>query len=756
MFRAFILGALSALIVIAGLRPGPTVAQQANLDLRQEANQPTLPSSSVVKNPQAGAASYSPGAGQPVVNLSAVGGYANDRDAQYWEKTNALTFDGQPQRLGDATGNALYNNASVSVAADGTITYAWFEGGNGRILARQKRPGGVFSGPVEVLRAGNFRAYIDVAGLSNGTVVVAWSEDSRFRYVYTTNFGAVPFSSPQLVSNIEALNLPSLAVGRNANNEEREIAIAFGGDGEIYGGRWNGSGFDVQQVSRSGDYEADPTVTVGVQGQLFIAWRSVAGGYYFSARQSDGSWPISRLSADELYGPAAIASDQAGNLTFAWTTTAFRMRVAYQSATGGIQGPFEVSQAGVLNPSVAMSLNGRSQIHIASENFDGGLRAAYFSFTAQGAGSISAQPVIENDVALLGRSTGVRVTFKELAGSPKEVRWNWNAPPTDANPWTPFQGTISVPLPNTVNTDDCIPEVLYTQVRDGSLVETSPKQDALTIDNTVSASLRASNPFLYSINPVFTMAEGQPLDLSSNGGASHGNPSYTRTGQFYLEINGAGECSNLKSFRVAGSEAALAAQSPIGIINNFLASGWALPNSGTLGDGPVNVFVEVTDQVNNVRIYPFTLNLDRVEPVLESGELTAIQSNPQATIVSTLVFSDVTVVDTYPENYWGIWVANSLKEVEDPLTNTDLNWKSVEIIANWRPSNSQPLLPNWSLASGLGLTPQQLRSLPADSTFYVYVRFLDGAGNPTSEVISQTVTLKTVTLPEIRLPIISR
>jgi hypothetical protein len=758
MFRAFILGALSALIVIAGLLlPASITAQQANLDLRQDFSQPTLPSSGVVKNPRVGAASYSLGVGQPVTNLTAVGGYANDRDAHYWEKINALGFDNQPQRLGDGSGNALYHNASVSVSLDGTVTYAWSEGFRGRILAAQKAPGGVFSAPVQVAPAGTDRAYIDVAGLSDGTVVVAWSENSRFRYVHTPNFGTVPFSATQLVSNIESLNQPRLAIGRNANNDVREIAIAFSGTGQIFAGRWNGSGFDIQQVSRSSNFAADPDVAIGLQGQLFVAWRTVEGGYYFSARQSDGTWPISKLSDDTLYGPAAIEVDLAGNIIFAWTVESFRLRIAYQSAAGGIQGPFEVSQGGLLNPNVAISLDGRSQIHIAAENFDGGsLRAAYFQFSAQGAGSIGAQPVIENERALFGRSSTVRVAFTDVSGSPTQVRWNWNAPPTDANPWETFQATINVPIPNTVNTSDCFPETLYTQVRNGNLVETTPKQDAITIDNTVTALVQVSNPYLRNISPVFTsMNEGEVLDLSSNNGATHGDPSYTRTGQFYLEINGAGDCADLKTFQVANSDATLSASKRLGIVDDFLATGWPLPSSDTLSDGPVSIVVEVTDQLENTRIERFTLNLDRVKPVLESGALTGIQPNPQTTILSTLVFNNVTVVDSYPDDYWGVWVANSLEEIQDPLTNTSLDWEPVEILPEWRNNSNQPSLPNWSLASGLGLSLQQLRNLE-NPTFYVYVRFLDGAGNPTDTVLTQSVTLETVTLPEVSLPLIRR
>jgi hypothetical protein len=57
----------------------------------------------------------------------------------------------------------------------------------------------------------------------------------------------------------------------------------------------------------------------------------------------------------------------------------------------------------------------------------------------------------------------------------------------------------------------------------------------------------------------------------------------------------------------------------------------------------------------------------------------------------------------------------------------------------------------WSLFSGLGYT-SDLANKPGD--YYVFVRFLDGAGNPSSGSLKLKVTLEPgYTLPSQRLPV---
>jgi hypothetical protein len=74
------------------------------------------------------------------------------------------------------------------------------------------------------------------------------------------------------------------------------------------------------------------------------------------------------------------------------------------------------------------------------------------------------------------------------------------------------------------------------------------------------------------------------------------------------------------------------------------------------------------------------------------------------------------------ERFWGVWIANSTTNVAP--TDPD-KWFPVQVTT---PGPSFTI--NWSLFGGL--TPQQQQG---DQDYYVFVKFLDGAGNPTTATI---------------------
>jgi hypothetical protein len=82
--------------------------------------------------------------------------------------------------------------------------------------------------------------------------------------------------------------------------------------------------------------------------------------------------------------------------------------------------------------------------------------------------------------------------------------------------------------------------------------------------------------------------------------------------------------------------------------------------------------------------------------------------------------------------------------VANPVTDTSLQWAALAV-----PGTSADFtLANWNLLNSIPAANQT----PGD--YYVYVRFLDGAGNPTGDYISTKVTLATVTKPSATLPLI--
>lgn len=129
-----------------------------------------------------------------------------------------------------------------------------------------------------------------------------------------------------------------------------------------------------------------------------------------------------------------------------------------------------------------------------------------------------------------------------------------------------------------------------------------------------------------------------------------------------------------------------------------------------------------------------------------------VTPDPRTTLLADLSLTGLAVTDAYPGGYWGAWIATSLTPVDEPATNAALTWTAVPIPAANRTVDGA-LVRRWSPATGLG-TPA--RALPPNTTIYVYLRLLDGAGNPSERVLAQQVTLPAVTLPTVSLPLVRR
>ena len=739
--RAFFLGALSALLLLAGLIPA-RMAAQGNPNLRLVAAQ-TVTGSRGVKLPDLAVAK----------RTVALSGGVVDRYAATWLKADVDTaFSNTPIELGAVRGQPDYTNTAVAARSDGTLTYAWSENAiSGPIQVRQRAANGALSG-VFTVNSGAQYFFVDIVTAENGTTIVAWRDTSNYRLAYSTG-GNLSQWSGSIAFAPASGGRPILAAGPNS-----EIWVTFyTPTGDIRAGVWNGSGFSLETVAATSAYEADPTVTILPDGRPVVAWRRVDGGMRFATRQSGGGWAQTTVTDTATEGLAAVAADEGGNLSFAWTPKTGGIFAAYLSAQNTPSGPIQLAAGGegFFNPFITSNLSDRSSIHVAVENFTGGLQISAYVLLADGVGgAISAQPVIEGGAALSNKSSSVQVTFGNVQGNPTQVRWRWNEPPTDVNtPWSSaaaYQSTLTIPVPFSVNTQDCVPEVLYTQVRDSSQrTETTPKQASITLDTVVNASVQAINP--YSRSAAAALASSGlalPQDIVSSGGASDGDAGYTRIPFFYLDISGGADCAGLASYRTGATGASLGATG--GISNDRFSAILLLPNGLSLPDGSAPIVVQVTDALGNVRTDNLSIVLDRVKPTLTSGSLAAVTPGSASSLLTSLQLSNVTVTDTgYPDDYWGVWIANSRSLITDTLTNTSLNWYPVAIPVAGR--TLSPTVTNWSLASGL--TSSQLTA----GTYYVYVRLLDGAGNFSDQVMTSTVTLSTApTRPQVMLPLVQR
>lgn len=740
--RAFFLGALSALLLLAGLIP-VRMAAQGNPNLRLISGQPRVAGSTGVKFPDIAV-------GNRTVALS---GGVVDRYAATWLKADtAAVFPDTFTELGAVRGMPDYTNTAVDARSDGTLTYAWVEEAiRGPIQVRQRAANGALSGVFTVHSGGQY-FFVDIVTAENGTTVVAWRDTSNYRFSYSTGGNLSQWSGPISLAPAGG-GRPILASGPN-----NEIWITFYTPaGDIRAGAWNGGGFSLETVAATGAYEADPVVTILPDGRPVVAWRRVDGGVWFAIRQSGGGWPQQKLTDTATEGEAAVAADEGGNLAFVWTPKTGGVEASYLSAPDYTvrSGPIRLASGEFFHPFVVSNISDRSSIHVTAENFTGGLRTSYFLLAADGVGgAMSAQPTIEGGAALSNKSSSVQVTFSDVTGNPDQVRWSWNTPFTDANTgWQSynFQSALTVPVPFSVNTQDCLPEILYTQVRSSSSnrTETTPKQDAITLDTVVSASVQAINPYHRSATSALSGSGlSLPQDIVSSGGASHGDTGYSRIPFFYLDINGGADCAGLSSYRTGATGASLGATG--GISDNRFAAILLLPNGLSLPDGSVPIVVQVTDKLGNTRTENLSIVLDRAKPTLTSGSLAAVPPGGASSLLTSLQLSNLAATDAgYPSGYWGVWIANSRTLITDTLTNTSLNWYPVEIPLDGR--TLSPTVTNWSLASGL--TSGQLTA----GVYYVYVRVLDGAGNPSDAVITSTVTLGTTpTRPQVWLPVVQR
>ena len=93
---------------------------------------------------------------------------------------------------------------------------------------------------------------------------------------------------------------------------------------------------------------------------------------------------------------------------------------------------------------------------------------------------------------------------------------------------------------------------MYTQVKDGTAIETTAKSAKVTFDGKVQATIRITNPYLAGLPQVYSIGVADNSTTPSDG-AYDGDPNYTRIPQFFLGIYDAGDCSGLGNFTVPAS-----------------------------------------------------------------------------------------------------------------------------------------------------------------------------------------------------------
>ncbi|MGQ9926547.1 MAG: hypothetical protein ACUVS4_06705 [Chloroflexaceae bacterium] len=738
---------VAMLAAMFAARPAPTArAQEGSLQLITEF---ILPNSNDVKFPHVVA-------GNNQVHAS---GNAFRRTAFAWSKAATATSFPNPVNLGPAEGQPDYSPTSITLGPDGSVWAAWINQAARTIFVRQRSPQGEW-GPTRIVNRGSpFPVSVEVAVSSTNQIFVAWRDPGtpvRFR----TSTDGVNWSSLTNVTSFEAYASPlGLAAGPNG-----QVALTFtAGAGDVlhvFAGLWNpgASRFEISQVTAGGDGWADSSVSFDRLGRVYVAWRGIAdrgpnSGAYYAERQPDGSWPRSRLTSGRIIGTVNINADEQNNLHLSWIgqpSGAIQPFYAFKPSTGNFRGPLASAATGTLfNPRAYGSITAASAYnHMVSEEFTGsGLRTRYSLFGA-GVVSFGGRPVIEGDAPRIARSSEgtVLVSFSDLQGTPNQIRWRWNAPPTDAasdsNGWQSFSNPLRVPVPEALYNDtSCLPSTLFTQLRDTRTgeIEAEARSDSIEIDGVVEV-------WVYLENPMAKIASSgnAPGDAEAPGGA----PDYTRYQFMYLNIIPDTDCSGLTTARIGNAENNLTTTYSLGPggFSGFVP----IPGFNGNQSRPWPVVVEVRDGAGNVQTFNLTINYDNVKPRLNlqsasvTSEAEAIP-HPQFDLLQTLRFNNIPVDDDYfPDEIWGVWVANSPERVADPLRDQRLRWF---IVPASGVQNGTFDIKNWSLASGLSRA-----QLVAGEEYYLYVRFLDAAGNATDEYVEIRVPSSNLTPPRLWMP----
>lgn len=726
---------------------------QTNTDLRLLA-ETVIPGSNLTKFPYV--AAYN--------GLVHVGSNVNRRDALVWTKAeSALTFPDTPFQVGLAEGQPDYSTVAVATARNGDTYAAWVNQPEKRIYVRRRGADGLWEPVRSAVSNSPFPVSLSVGVASdNNTVLVVWRDpDQPAKYTFSPDRG-LTWSPVNLLGGFKAYNSPiTVATGPNG-----QIGVSWTGDAadslQVFVAFWNGTTFDIERVTNiDGGIYTDASLSFAPNGTPYVAYRrdgTTNGAVFYSERQPNGTWPPSRLAGgSKIEGTVSITADEQGNLHFNWLARPggpSQPFYAYRDVTGQFLGPIASSTTGALfNSRASAAVSDAIYSHMVMEQFSGSNSfVRYLLFQAPGL-IFGADPVLTDEPATIRPITGIETILVNFLNPRRvtattEVRWRWGAPPddllSDSGGWVPFANPMRIPLPDAIRDNTlCQTSTLFTQLRDPvtGLVEERVKQSSLVIDRVVEATATARNPFLASPTAA---TPALAAELTAIAGAPVGEENHTRVPVFYLDIGSDenGDCTGLRTFGIGSSPTTI--ETVYQITDNRFSGYVPFPNFAVLRNGPVNVTVQVVDGAGNQRNFTYTFVYDDEKPRLSAitpGTATAV-ANASGDLVQKLEFRNLNVRDNVQPapGFWGLWVANSRTRVQDPTT-ADLVWTPVRMQGV---GNNFDL--NWSLANGLPA------SQVTRGDYFIYVRFLDAAGNASDGFFELEVT-SNVERPKTFLPI---
>lgn len=684
--------------------------------------------------------------------------YTNNRGGTW--RTPMKVFTGYPTvdrpRLSTVTVNGQIR---VAIAARASLKAAPEALATARVAYRQSIDGGVTWQAQET--ATNHLSYEpDMVLDDTGQAHIAYAnvnDQGVFSIYYATRANGTWGGQTRLVvANRHYYNYAS--IGYTRVNGELSLHLMFMANRDstevsktVYYARKTGSSawsapiiFD--QEADFPDIETDP-----LQGTVYVTWQSVDGGLYdtfFAVSTTNGdSWSkmnlLQRSGTDTHPG---IGRTPTNELAVLWDTS-------FGNEDGEIDARvFELGAWGTTTRiSPAAKLSKEPEVAGGPQGFiavwhDGRNRAQttqiFYSTYAVASGP-SVQPVIEGDAVLTGKTANLSVALTNQKNSPTEVRYRWGAAPTDANAWVaiPATNALSIAGPSPLGSATCTPQKLYVQARNASITGSIINTDAIVIDAGVQASVTIRGPL--TSHKRMPQAEGFPIA---------GDARFIRTPQVAFKV--ADEptgCAGVASF-VADDGQLYSGPTDLNQ-HQYLTlntSVWSV--EGNNPDGSPNyaeheetVSVTVTDRVNdtapNTHVFSSVLIYDDDPPVLvSSAGLTATNSDGMSPL-ATISFPDVVITDNvYDQHvsdpqkaYWGMWVLVSNTDLGTPTAMQFAQHNAQVYAIEEGRTSAQIYLNRGGIDNNPGRDP---------GTRYIYIRFLDGAGNFTAGMAKLELELK--------------
>ena len=645
----------------------------------------------------------------------------------------------------------------IAVGADGTEHLTYITGND--IFYRHRTLGGSWSNAIKVA-SDNGPNPVRIAVAPNGTLWVIWrdADGTHLGFRYSDNGGAGwSAGSTNGIVYAESGNMYAFDIAIGPDNLSHVVwyprTTGAANSGDIEYADWDGRRFNQGKITNDNKspYDADPVISIDSDNVQHVAWRKQVGTgdtLIYVQRKPGGSWtgftPLAQSGGTFQYSPG-IGTDKNGSIYITFSQLVDGGRRVYIVAKPAGQAdwsPAEIISDGfnnweTRNDVEASAVNGL-KAHVVYQSEIKGNEATgeiYYKRVLYGpaSGSLSAQPQIEA-AAKTTKNTTVQVTFGQVAGNPTQVRWKWGATPTDqdndSGGWQPFAPTKSIPLPAEITPAICRNLTLYTQVQNGTASENKAKSASILYDAAVQAKVSARNPH----------RDGKLSTYSQ--GASSGAPTNTRENFYDATIANLGDCSGLKEYGFNSDPAVAwpAGESEVvqrNTINPDYPPGVRSPLNAYVVDKNDNRMMQGAVAVYDPRTFVTgtggITTTNSGAPVVTGGTFSVDSGN---SVLRTLSFSDVNVNDAVygtaaslpaGSRFWGVWVATSKGTAPISDTNSEtLLWAPIEVAQ-----------PGASFTVKYPLLTGQVGSSPygREGTYWIYVKFLDGAGNPSAKTL---------------------